>query len=186
MSKAIIFLIFIIYSTIVFFMPNTYVLVLLGINIFFMIIQRKYIKYIVFKTFKIFPFIIFTFLINCILDTFFNALWVSIKLIIVCNITLIYSSTIKIIEFAEVIQFLCTPLKIFKINTDEIKVMVCISLSMLPILKKELLEIKDACIAKNINFNIRNSKYILSVFFLNIMKRVNQIEEALIAKGYNY
>ena len=170
----------------IFFIPNTYVLVLFSINIFFMIIQRKYIRYIVLKTFKIFPFIIFTFLINCILDSFLNAVWVSIKLVIVCNITFIYSSTIKIIEFAEVIQFLCMPLKIFKVNTDEIKIMVCISLSMIPILKKELLEIKDACIAKNITFNIRNSKYILGVFFLNIMKRVNQIEETLIAKGYNY
>ncbi len=55
---------------------------------------------------------------------------------------------------------------------------------MLPILKKDLYEVKDACIAKNISFNIKNIKYILLKFSSSIIKRVNQIEEALIAKGY--
>lgn len=87
---------------------------------------------------------------------------------------------------AETIQLLCTPLKIFKINTDEIKVIICISLSMIPILKKDLNETKEACRAKNISFSIKNTKYILSKFFLSLIKRVNQIEESLISKGYNY
>ena len=87
---------------------------------------------------------------------------------------------------AETIKLLCTPLKIFKINTEEIKVMVCISLSMIPILKKELSEMKDACKAKGIKLNIKNIKIILSKFFLTLIMRVNQIEEALIAKGQNY
>ncbi len=64
--------------------------------------------------------------------------------------------------------------------------MVCISLSMIPILKKELNEMKDACKAKGIKFNLRNMKIILSKFFLNLIMRVNQIEEALMAKGQNY
>lgn len=78
------------------------------------------------------------------------------------------------------------PLRVFKINTDDIKILVCISLSMIPILKKELYEIKEACKAKNINFTIQNIKYILLKFCVSIMKRVNELEEALIAKGYNY
>lgn len=89
-----------------------------------------------------------------------------------------------LLGIAETIQLICTPLKIFKINMNEIKVLVCISLSMLPILKKDLYEVKDACIAKNISFNIKNIKYILLKFSSSIIKRVNQIEEALIAKGY--
>ena len=78
------------------------------------------------------------------------------------------------------------PLRVFKINTDDIKILVCISLSMIPILKKDLYEIKEACKAKNINFTIQNIKYILLKFCVSIMKRVNELEEALIAKGYNY
>lgn len=64
--------------------------------------------------------------------------------------------------------------------------MVCISLSMIPIFKKELIEVKEACKAKNIKFNIKNTKNILLKLFLNLLIRVNQIEEALIAKGYDY
>ena len=62
--------------------------------------------------------------------------------------------------------------------------MVCISLSMLPILKKELYETKEACIAKDITFNIKNMKIILAKFFLSLITKVNQLEESLIAKGY--
>ena len=87
---------------------------------------------------------------------------------------------------AETIKLLCTPLKIFKINTDEIKVLVRISLSMISILAKDLREVKDACRAKNIDMNIRNIKNILSKFFLSLIQRVNQIEESLIEKGCDY
>lgn len=62
--------------------------------------------------------------------------------------------------------------------------MLCICLSMIPILKKHLYEVKEACIAKNIVFNIKNAKIILAKFFLSIIIRVNQIEESLISKGY--
>ncbi len=86
---------------------------------------------------------------------------------------------------AETIKILCAPLKIFKINTDEIKVMVCISLSMLPVLKKDLYETKEACIAKHIVFNVKNIKIILAKFFLSLIARVNEIEESLMAKGYS-
>ena len=61
--------------------------------------------------------------------------------------------------------------------------MVYISLSMLPILKKELQEIKESRISKNISFNISNMKYILAKFFISLFRRVNQLEEAIIAKG---
>lgn len=87
---------------------------------------------------------------------------------------------------AETIKLLCMPLKIFNINTDEIKILICISLSMIPILRKELDEIKEACKAKNITLNLKNIKYILLKFCISIIKRVNELEDALIAKGYNY
>ncbi len=62
--------------------------------------------------------------------------------------------------------------------------MVCISLSIIPILKKDLLELKEASVAKGITFNISNMKMILTKFFLSLLLRVNSIEESLIAKGY--
>jgi len=87
---------------------------------------------------------------------------------------------------AKTIELLCTPLKIFHINPEEIRVLVCICLSMIPILKNEYMEVKMACRAKNIPFNIRNSKIILIKLLFSCIRRVNQIDEALIEKGYDF
>ncbi len=57
---------------------------------------------------------------------------------------------------------------------------------MIPILKKELYDIKDSCKAKNIGFNIKNTKYILLKFCMSMIRRCNELEDSLIAKGYNY
>lgn len=185
MKNAIEFLLFIIYSTCIFFFPNNYyVLVFLAVNIFLMIIVKTRIKVVANKMIKIFPFILFTFLVNCLLDDIQNAIWIGIKLCIVCNSTIIYATNTTITKMAYTIKQLCTPLKIFKVNTNEIKLMVSISLSMFPILKKELHEIREACIAKNMKFNITNMKNILYKYCISIIRRVSYIEESLIAKGY--
>lgn len=88
--------------------------------------------------------------------------------------------------FAKTIEFLCTPLKLFHINPEEIRVLVCIALSMIPVLKNEYSEVKTACKAKNIHFNLKNSKIILVKLLLSCFRRVNEIDEALIEKGYDY
>ena len=127
---------------------------------------------------------LFTFLINCWLDTINNAIWIGIKLIIVCNITVIYSKTTSINGIAVTISKLLKPLKIFGIKEEEVKIMVSISLAMLPTLKRNIMELKEACKSKGITINLKNIKYIITSAFLSAIKRVDQIEEALIAKGY--
>ena len=57
---------------------------------------------------------------------------------------------------------------------------------MIPVLKKEYREVKEACKAKNINFNIKNMKIILSKILLSTIKRINEIDESLVEKGYEY
>lgn len=187
MKDIIKFVIFIIYCTYIFFFPNNnLILIFILINILAMILTRKHIKSIICSTLKILPFVILTFVFNCILDEFKNAIWISIKLLIVCNITMTYSKTTTVMGVAETIKALCIPLTLFKINTDEIKMIVCISLSMIPILKKDLTEMKEACRAKGIKINVKNMKTILSKFCLSMLIRVNQLDEALIAKGKRY
>lgn len=56
---------------------------------------------------------------------------------------------------------------------------------MIPILRKDISEMKEACRAKGIKLNIKNTKIILSKTCLSLIMRVNSIEEALIAKGQN-
>lgn len=187
MKNVVLFLVFLIYTTAIFFMPNTlYLFIFLFMNLMITIVLKVNIKKLIIYILKIFPFILFTFIINCILDNYINAIWIGFKLILVCHITYLYSRTIRVAQFADTIKLLCSPLKLLKINTDEIKVLICISLSMIPVLKAEFLELKDSCSAKGIKFTLKNSKIILYKFFISLLGRVNQIDESLNEKGYNF
>lgn len=187
MKNVITFILFLLYATAIFFIPNS--LLLLGplaINIVVSISTKSNIKKTVQNLLKIFPFVLFTFLINCLLDSYINALWIAIKLLLVCNITFIYSQTTTVTQIAKTVKKICTPLKLFKINPEEIEVLVAIALSILPIMRREYIEVKEACKAKNIPMNLKNSKIILSRMLTSYLKRVDEIDEALIEKGYNY
>lgn len=187
MKNVIIFLIFILYATLVFFVPNNIWLISFAIiNFILMIIIKVNLKKAIINLTKYLLFIFFTFIFNLILDTWTNAIWLAIKLVLVCNVTYIYSRTITVVKLAKTVRKICKPLELFKINTEEIEVLVSIALSMLPVLKKEYVEIKEACNAKNIKFNIKNMKIILSKILLSTIRRVNEIDESLVEKGYNY
>ena len=187
MKNVIIFILFLLYATAIFFIPNNiFLLCPFMINMVLWIVTKSNIKKIVRNLLKIFPFVLLTFLINCWLDTYVNALWMAAKLLLVCNITFIYSQTTSTAQVAKTVRKLCTPLKVFKINPEVIEVLVAIALSILPIMKREYMEVKEACKAKNIPINLKNSKIILSRMLTSYLKRVDEIDEALIKKGYNY
>jgi len=99
MKNIVEFLEFILYSTSVFFFPNNKIIFIFAIiNLIINFISKVSIIKVWKSTLNIFPFIIFTFLINFLLDEFYYAMWIAIKLIIVCNITIIYSNTTTIIR----------------------------------------------------------------------------------------
>ena len=100
MKNLIKFIIFIFYSTIIFFLPNNIVVLIpLAINLLCMIIVKSKLKRIFKNLLNFLPFILFTAIINCILDNYINAMWIGIKLLLVCNITFIYASTTTTARF---------------------------------------------------------------------------------------
>lgn len=97
MKDLIKFLLFIIYSTSIFLLPNNKLIMIFFIFNFLLIyIKKLEIKKIIEKSIKISAFIFLVFIINCLLDNFTNAMWITIKLFIVCNITIVYSNTVTI------------------------------------------------------------------------------------------
>lgn len=102
MRNVFIFLLFLIYATAIFFLPNnSIILVFFILNLLIMfLVKTSFIKAIK-NLFKLFPFILFTFLFNYLFDSFQNAFWIGIKLLLVCNITFIYSTTITITRFCK-------------------------------------------------------------------------------------
>lgn len=186
MKQVITFLTFIVYATLIFFTPNMKwcIIIPFFINAVAMVGLKINLKKVLKNLWHIIPFILITGIINLILEGYIYAFYISMKLILVCNATYIYSRTTTTFEIAETTKKICAPLKIFKINTDDIEVLVALALSMIPVLKKEAMDLKNACIAKNIDWNIKNMRIILSKFLISIIKRVNEIDEALMEKGY--
>lgn len=133
---------------------------------------------------KLLPFILLTVLVNCLLSNYEYAILVAVKLVLVCNVTYIYSKTTTVKEIARTIKNLCMPLKLLKVDPNDMELLVCISLSMIPILKREYLQLRDACFAKGIDMNVKNMKVVLTKLMISVMKRVNEIEESMIEKGY--
>ena len=97
MKEIIKFLAFLCYATSIFFIPNNIVILLAFlVNIAIIFLAKINIKYVIKNLLVFLPFILFTVIINCILDYYINAIWVGIKLLLVCNITFIYSKTTTI------------------------------------------------------------------------------------------
>lgn len=184
MKNLLMFLGFILYATFIFFInSNTLLLAVLLLNIFTMIVLHVHIKGAIRNLLKLLPFVLFTVIINCILSNYQYAIIIGIKLMLVCNITYVYSKTTTTRGVAITIKKLCMPLKLMRVNPDEIELLVCISLSMIPILKNEYEQLKNACLAKGIDMNIKNMKILLTKLIISLMRRVNNIEESIIEKG---
>ena len=113
---------------------------------------------------------------------------IGIRLILVCNMTYIFSKSITPHKLQYIIETLLKPLKIIKIDSKEIGIIVCIGIAFIPILQKEIQELKYALIAKGFDPKFRNivkkPRYILTPLLSSIIKRVGEVEASLISKGY--
>lgn len=183
------FILFLVYTISIFFIKNYILLTLiLFINISLMIISKININKAIKNLIKLMPFILFTVVINIIFVDLEFAILIGVRLILVCNISYVFSKTISYTEFGEVIEKLLFPLKIFKVNPKEIGIIITIALSFMPILKDELLQIKNSLKAKGMNMTninlIKNANLIFKPFFISVLQRINEVEMSLRAKGY--
>ena len=189
MKNLITFILFLMYTIGIFFINNyIFLAAILVFNIVITIIYKINILDEIKNILKLLPFILFTGIINLIFVDLNFAILLSMRLILVCNISYIYSKTISYIEFAEIIEKIVYPLKIFRVNPKDIGLMIMIALSFIPIMKDEIKEIKNVLKVKGkypSNFNlIKNSNLVFKPFFISILQRVNEIEMTLKAKGY--
>lgn len=180
------FIAFILYASFIFFIhTNILLLVVFLLNILAMLCLKIKVVDAIQNIVKLLPFILLTVLVNCLLSNYEYAILVAIKLILVCNVTYIYSKATTVRGIAKTIKNLCAPLKLLKVNPDDIELLVCISLSMLPILKREYFQLREACAAKGMIMNVKNMKVVLFKLMISVMKRVNEIEESMLEKGWD-
>ena len=189
MKNLIKFILFLMYTIGVFFVEEYISFGLIAVfNIFLMIIAKINLKNAFNNTIKIIPFILFTIAINLIFADLKFSILIGIRLILIRNLTYIFSKTISYMEFARVIEKMVYPLKLFGINPEEIGLIVIIALSFIPIIKNEFEQIRNVLKVKGIKPTtlnlLKNLGLIFKPFLISVMQRLNEIEISLKAKGY--
>ena len=95
------------------------------------------------------------------------------------------------IEITNAINFYLTPLKLFKVPTENLALILSVSIQFVPTLLIEAQNIKMAQIARGAEFESKNIfKKAKSIFplivpiFINAFKRADELSQALEARGY--
>lgn len=189
MKNLIKFTLFLIYTVGIFFIKNYIILGIIAIfNIILMLTIKINIKTAINNLIKLLPFILFTIVINILFADLNFGILIGIRLILVCNLSYIFSKTMTYTEFGDVIEKLMYPFKIFGVNPKEVSLVITIALSFMPIMKNEFEQMKNVLKVKGIkptNFNLlKNLSLIFKPFFVSVLQRLNEIEMSLKAKGW--
>lgn len=181
MLAAFVIVVFVVYSTVLFFVANWYVLLEL------VVIELAIAKFNKFL-WKNFGFVLIVMLFNLIYANLETTLLFGIRLFLAVEATYIISRWFTPAEFARGFCLLLTPLKLFHVNLKELELMLTIALTFVPILTREAQIIKRSLRAKGFAFNFKNvltRPHIYLVAYINSMfDRIETVELALRAKGY--
>ena len=189
MTDIIKFILFLTYTVSVFFISSYYgLLVMAIINLILIIVLKIEVKNALRNMLQIVPFIILTAIINLLFQDIKGAFLVFIRLILVCNMTYIFSRNMTTTKFAVVLEKIFIPLKLLKIDPKDISIVVLIAITFIPILRNELTQIKYSLKSKGMNTNsiniLKNLNLIFKPFFVSLLQRTSQIEMALKSKAY--
>ena len=84
------------------------------------------------------------------------------------------------------LMILLMPLKLFKVDIESITISINLAINFLPILLKEITEIRYSLTSKGIReYSLKSFYYSIKVIIPKLFKRVNEINYSLISKGYN-
>lgn len=134
------------------------------------------------------PFILFTVVIDVFVMDIMDAIKIGVRLIMVCHITYIFGKTTTAMQMAKAVQKLLYPLKWFGVNINNIGIMISLSITFIPIIKKEIENIRYSLIAKGFNMSfinqIKHINYIMGPLFYSLLRKVKELEDALTSKAY--
>lgn len=185
MKNVIKLLLFLAYTISIFIVKqDIFAVIVLGINLFLTVILKISIKEEIGNLLGISIFVIITAIINAIFVDIKTGIMIGIKLLLVTNITYIFSKILNYTELAEALEKIFSIFKVLKINSKNISIMICICISFIPTIKKQIKQVKSALKAKGMKLNIKNSGLIFEPVVISLLKRVEEIESSLKAKAY--
>ncbi len=179
------FLGFLCFVTMVFILPSTW-LVISGaiiLIIIYSLIRRINLYRVLNSIVKISPFMLLTFVFNVWLADFEVAVFISLKLLLVCYTTFAYAQTLSVLSFARTIAKILSPLRAVNLDANEITLIIALALSLIPIIRKELMEVKCAIRAKGMTINLSTARIVVIYALTRSFRRIDELDMALRAKG---
>lgn len=185
--KNIVKLIFLIaYLIVVFYIKNILIIIVLFfLNTIIIYFKEKQISNILKKLTLLLPFIIFTFIINSIIENFLYGFYIGIRLLMAYTISYMLIKFITLKELICIIEKLFSPLKIFNIDNKQIAVIISIAISIIPNLLNELEQKIYSLKSKSLNIKYNNLMLVIKSVLISIIIKTNEFENALISKGYS-
>lgn len=185
MKNSLKFVFFLVYLLAIFWIEDLKLLIMLfGSHFLLMMVWKIGIRRFV-QHLKIgLPFVLFTAGLNSILSDLRSGILMGVRLMMAYQITYIFSNKMTNATIASSIQSLFKPFKIFGICPENIGLTIEIALCVLPILKSEVEQKKYAMKAKGVQVTFRSGFIFMKPLFLSILRRTNEMEKSLRAKGY--
>ena len=185
MKNVIKVLLFLAYTISIFLIKrDEFAVIVLAINFLLTIALKISIKGEIGNVLSVIALIIFTAFLNVIVVDVRTGIMIGIKLILVCNVTYIFSRMMNYTELADALEKIFSVFKVLKINSKNLSLMICICISFIPTINKQIKQVRDALKAKGIKLNIKNCRLIFEPIVISLLKRVDEIESSLKAKAY--
>jgi len=185
MKNVIKLILFLVYTISIFLVKHDmFAVIVLGINLLLTIALKISIKEEIGNLLGISIFVILTASINALLVDIQTGIMIGVKLLLVCNITYIFSKIMNYTELAEAIEKIFSIFKVLKVNPKNIGIMICICISFIPTIRKQIKQVRSALKAKGVKLNLKNSGLIFEPVVISLLKRVDEIESSLKAKAY--
>ena len=174
--NSILFIFLILFSFLLFFINNVYVIISFFVvdillSILFKVKLPLYLPFIIV--------LLINFLLNFLLSNFQDAIVVTFRLIIMFMTVNLIIKKIGIMSVSRIIGYL--------FHSKSLELIVSISLSFIPIMIKEIRNIKDSLKTKNFTFSFKNvlerPHIFVITFFNNLFKRINEMEKVFISRG---
>jgi energy-coupling factor transporter transmembrane protein EcfT len=170
----------------IFLVPNTYFLLLFfAIQLILLFVKKINITSALYSLLKMSPIILLTFIFNCIFDNFINAIFIAIKLSLVCNITFIYKETFGTIKIIEAISNIFSPLKIIGISSKDISLIINIAITFIPNFLSEYKQLNLSLKQKGAkSYSFSNLKTTSKLLLISAFKKTQALELTLKSKAY--
>lgn len=169
----------------IFWISNPIALAIVALTVILvMLVLKSNITFLLKVVIRLSPLLLITLLFNWWLADFKEAIFVLSRLIICFGITFVFSKICTPMQIANGMEKLFQPLKLFKVDTKYISLMISIAICMIPIFIKEISTTMKAIEAKGQKASIKNIKIFSRPLLISLMKKTNEMEKSLISKAY--